>query len=76
VDKVTGARVLAGESPTEACLVVSGRAGFELVQKAVAVGTGALVAVGAPSSLAVRLAQESGLALYGFTQPDRCVQYA
>lgn len=76
VDKVTGARVLAGESPTEACLVVSGRAGFELVQKAVAVGTGALVAVGAPSSLAVRLAQESGLALYGFTRPDRCVQYS
>lgn len=76
VDKVTGARVLAGESPTEACLVVSGRAGFELVQKAVAVGTGALVAVGAPSSLAVRLAQESGLALYGFTQPNRCVQYS
>ena len=36
VDKVTGARVLAGESRAAACLVVSGRAGFELVQKAVA----------------------------------------
>lgn len=76
VDKVTGARVLAGEPPADACLVVSGRAGFELVQKAVAVGTGALVAVGAPSSLAVRLAAESGMALYGFTRPHRCVQYA
>ena len=54
VDKVTGARVLAGRSAAEACLVVSGRAGFELVQKAVAAGVGSLVAVGAPTSLAVR----------------------
>ena len=76
VDKVTGARVLAGHPPAEACLVVSGRAGFELVQKAVAAGVGALAAVGAPSSLAVRLAQESGLDLYGFVSPGRCVRYA
>jgi len=76
VDKVTGARVLAGEPPAQACLVVSGRAGFELVQKAIAVGIGSLVAVGAPTSLSVRLAQESGLVLYGFTRADRCVRYA
>jgi FdhD protein len=75
VDKVTGSRVLAGHSPAEACLVVSGRAGFELDQKAVAAGVGALVAVGAPSSLAVRLAEHSGLHLYGFTSGDRCVRY-
>jgi FdhD protein len=75
VDKVTGSRVLAGLSPAEACLVVSGRAGFELVQKAVAAGVGSLVAVGAPSSLAVRLAERSGLNLYGFTSQDRCVLY-
>ena len=75
VDKVTGSRVLAGHAPAEACLVVSGRAGFELVQKAVAAGVGALVAVGAPSSLAVRLAERSGLHLYGFTSEDRCVRY-
>ncbi|MEO5852334.1 MAG: formate dehydrogenase accessory sulfurtransferase FdhD [Nocardioides sp.] len=76
VDKVTGARVLAGESPAEAALVVSGRAGFELVQKAVAAGIGSLVAVGAPSSLAAHLAGEAGLALYGFTRPERTVRYA
>ena len=76
VDKVTGARVLAGSSPAASCLVVSGRAGFELVQKAIAAGVGSLVAVGAPTSLSVRLAQESGLALYGFTRADRCVRYA
>ena len=50
VDKVTGARVLAGDPVADACLVVSGRAGFELVQKAVAAGVGSLVAVGAPTS--------------------------
>jgi FdhD protein len=76
VDKVTGARLLAGASPAEACLVVSGRAGFELVQKAVAAGVGTLVAVGAPTSLSVRLALETGLGLYGFTSAGRCVQYA
>ncbi len=59
VDKVTGARVLGGASPAEACLVVSGRAGFELVQKAVAAGIGSLAAVGAPTSLAVDLADAS-----------------
>lgn len=76
VDKVTGARVLAGEDPGAAYLCVSGRIGYELVQKAVAAGVGALVAVGAPSSLAVRLAREAGLGLVGFTQPQRCVVYA
>lgn len=75
VDKVTGARVLADEPIAEACLAVSGRAGFELVQKAIAVGIGSLVAVGAPTSLSVRLARDSGLVLYGFTSPTRCVQY-
>lgn len=76
VDKVTGARVLAGEPTSQACLVVSGRAGFELVQKAVAAGVGSLVAVGAPTSLAVHLAAEAGLGLYGFTRAERTVRYA
>lgn len=75
VDKVTGARVLAGLPPAEACLVVSGRAGFELVQKAVAAGIGSLVAVGAPTSLSVRLAAEHGLALWAFARPGRVIQY-
>lgn len=76
VDKVAGARVLAGETPAAACLLVSGRAGFELVQKAVAAGSGMLVAVGAPSSLAVTLARTAGVGLYGFTSAGRCVRYA
>jgi FdhD protein len=76
VDKVIGHRVLTGEPPAEACLVVSGRAGFELVQKAVAAGVGSLVAVGAPSSLAVHLAHEAGLVVYGFTRGERTVRYS
>lgn len=75
VDKAIGARVLAGQSTEVPCLVVSGRAGFELVQKAVSAGIGMLVAVGAPSSLAVRLAQDAGLAVFGFTSAQRCVRY-
>lgn len=76
VDKVVGARVLAHEPPGAAYLCVSGRLGYELVQKAVASGVGTLVGVGAPSSLAVRLAREAGLGLVGFTDASRCVVYA
>jgi FdhD protein len=76
VDKVSGARLLAGEPVADAYLVVSGRAGFELVQKAVAGGVGSLVSVGAPTSLAVHLAREAGLGLFGFTRADRTVRYA
>jgi FdhD protein len=76
VDKVSGARLQAGESPADAFLVVSGRAGFELVQKAVAAGVGTLVAVGAPSSLAVHLARQAGLGLFGFTRAERTVRYS
>jgi FdhD protein len=76
VDKVVGARVLAGQDPAVACLVLSGRVGFELVQKAAASGIGAIVAVGAPTSLALRLATEAGIDLWGFTSTERTVRYA
>ena len=75
VDKVVGARVLAGDPPAAACLVLSGRVGFELVQKAAASGIGSIVAVGAPTSLAARLAQEAGIGLWGFTSAGRTVNY-
>lgn len=76
VDKVVGARVLAGDPPAAACLVLSGRVGFELVQKAAASGIGSIVAVGAPTSLAARLAEEAGIDLWGFTSPGRSVRYS
>jgi FdhD protein len=76
VDKVVGSVLLGGGSAMPPVLVLSGRVGFELVQKAVVSGIGWVVAVGAPSSLAVDLARETGVGLVGFTRPDRCVVYA
>ncbi len=76
VDKVVGARLLAGDLPGAPLLAVSGRIGFEIVQKAVAAGVGVLVAVGAPSSLAVQLASDTGLTTIGFTRPERFVTYS
>lgn len=69
VDKAVGERLLAGALPaSESVLVVSGRASFEVVQKAVAAGVPILVAVGAPSSLAVDLADRFGQTLIGFAR--------
>ncbi len=75
VDKAVGSRILAG-APVPPVLVLSGRIGYELVQKAVVSGIGAVVAVGAPTSLAVSLARDAGLLLVGFTRGGRCVAYA
>jgi FdhD protein len=74
VDKVIGSRILGGET-VPPLLVLSGRIGFELVQKAVVSRVSAVVAVGAPTSLARSLAEDSGLVLVGFTRPERCVVY-
>jgi len=76
VDKVVGARILAGSDPPAPVLAVSGRIGFEIVQKAVAAGVGVLAAVGAPSSLAVDLAERAGLCVVGFLRRDRFVTYS
>ena len=71
VDKVVGAMLSGSVTPDERILLVSGRAGFELVQKCLMAGIPRMAAVGAPSSLAVQLARDGGLTLIGFLRGDR-----
>jgi FdhD protein len=77
VDKVLGWALLNGRVPVAGCvLMVSGRASFELVQKAVMAGVPVLAAVSAPSSLAVALADEGGMTLVGFLRGTAMNVYA
>jgi FdhD protein len=77
VDKVVGWALLDGRLPLAGrILLVSGRASFELVQKAVLAGIPLLAAVSAPSSLAVDLAEETGLTLVGFLRGPSMNVYA
>jgi FdhD protein len=77
VDKVAGAALAAGRLPArDAVLAVSGRVAYEIVQKAVAAGVAALVAVGAPSSLAIDAARAANLTLAGFARDGRFNVYA
>jgi len=77
VDKVVGAGVIAGLLPSATLiLAVSGRVAFEIVQKAAMAGVCAIVAVGAPSSLAVEAARAANLTLVGFARDGRFNVYA
>ncbi len=86
VDKVIGALLASRRTTLESPpgqlttnnyqLLVSGRAGFELVQKCIMAGIPLMAAVGAPSSLAVQLAKEAGLTLIGFLRGERFNIYA
>ena len=72
LDKVLGAELLAGALPAyDRILLVSGRVSFELVQKAAAAGIPIVVAIGAPSSLAVQMAERAGMTLIAFVRDER-----
>jgi FdhD protein len=77
VDKVIGWALLENRVPlSNAILLVSGRGGFEIIQKAIVAGLPVVASVSAPSSLAVQLARELGLTLIGFLRGRRFVIYA
>ena len=77
VDKIVGWALREGRLPLAGCLLlVSGRASFELTQKALVAGIPVLAAVSAPSSLAAELADDTGMTLVGFLRGDTMNVYA
>jgi len=76
LDKLAGALLRSDTAVGEGFIVVTSRGSFELVQKAALLGAPLLVAVSAPSALAVRIADQSGLALAGFARDGRMTAYA
>jgi FdhD protein len=76
-DKLVGSSLMSGRIPlADHVVILSGRASFELVQKAIRAGLSVLAAIGAPSSLAVNLSAASGLTLIGFLRESHCNIYS
>jgi len=75
LDKVIGARLLQRQVPIQEVLLVSGRVSFELIQKAAMAGIPIVASIGAPSSLAVQLAEELHMTLVSFLRSDKLNLY-
>src|SRR5262249_36553196 len=76
LDKVIGALVRAGTDVTAGYALITSRASFEMVQKAAAAGITLVAAVSAPTALAIRMAEQTGLTLVGFARRHSHVVYA
>jgi len=76
LDKVIGPLTRAGVDPSAGYMIITSRASYEMVQKAATVGVSLIVAVSAPTALAIDLAEETRVTLVGFARADRHVVYA
>ena len=76
LDKLIGALLQAGVDPASGFVIVTSRCSFEMVAKTVAFGAGALVAMSAPTSLALRRAEEAGLELIAIARADHATTFA
>ncbi|MDD2863289.1 MAG: formate dehydrogenase accessory sulfurtransferase FdhD [Methylococcales bacterium] len=76
LDKLIGSLLKRNTDFRAGFMITTSRASYEMVQKATAVGVTVLAAISAPTALAIRLAQESGLTLIGFARDETCVIYS
>jgi FdhD protein len=76
LDKLLGALVRNGIDLSTGAVLITSRASYEMVQKSASLGVGILAAISAPTGLAIRLAQSSGMTLAGFVRRDRLIIYA
>ena len=76
LDKLIGALNRAGTDLSSGAVLITSRASYEMVQKAATVGIGFVAAISAPTALAIRLAQQTGVTLVGFVRKDSHVTYA
>jgi FdhD protein len=76
LDKTIGALTRAGQDFATGCMLITSRASYEMVQKSATVGVSFLIAVSAPTALAIRVAQLSGVTLVGFARREQHVVYA
>ncbi len=76
LDKLLGERALANRANDQGFIVMSSRASYELVRKCARMGVPVLATISAPTTLAVDIARQAGLQLYGFCRGDQAVRYA